>query len=38
MSDLPNIGEYIRQGATKEAIDNFIGKLELLKAVVIGME
>ena len=38
MLDLPNIGEYIRQGATQESIDNFIGKLELLKAVVVGME
>ena len=28
MSDLPNIGEYIRQGATKEAIDNFIGTIK----------
>jgi hypothetical protein len=38
MSELPSISEYIRQGITKEAIDNFISKLELLQAVLIGME
>lgn len=38
MSQLPDLAEYIRQGITKEAIDNFIQKLELLKAITIGME
>ena len=38
MSDLPNIGEYLRQGITKEAIDNFMGKLELIQALTLGME
>jgi hypothetical protein len=38
MAQLPSISEYIRQGITKEAIDNFISKLELIQAVIIGME
>ena len=38
LSSLPNALEYIRQGVTKEAIDNFIGKLDLLDAIIIGTE
>ncbi len=33
-----NIGDYIRQGFTKEAIDNFISKLEFIQALAVGME
>lgn len=38
MSQIPDLGEYIRQGITKESIDNFIAKLELLKSIAIAME
>jgi len=38
MSQLPDLQEYIRQGVTKEAIDNFLIKLDLLKALTVGME
>ena len=38
MSQLPDLQEYIRQGITKEAIDNFLIKLDLLKALTVGME
>lgn len=38
MSKLPDLTEYIRQGITKEAINNFLSKLDLLDALIIGME
>lgn len=38
MQKVPDISEYIRQGVTAEAIDNFLLKLDLLSALVVGME
>lgn len=38
LSKLPSALDYIRQGITKESIDNFLGKLDLLEAVVVGTE
>ena len=38
LSQVSDIGEYIRQGFTKEAIDNFITKLQFLQALALGME
>lgn len=38
LSQVSDIGEYIRQGFTKEAIDNFITKLEFIQALALGME